>query len=37
MIRPTQIEAVCEMPRMALTFRYTDWAAVDPRIPAKLP
>ncbi len=37
MIRPAQIEAVCEMPRMSLVFPYADWASIEPRIPIQLP
>ena len=37
MVRPTQIEAVCEMPRMSLVFPYAGWASIDPRIPLQLP
>ena len=37
MIRPTQIEAVCEMPRTSLVFPYAGWASIDPRIPFQLP
>jgi hypothetical protein len=37
MVRPTQIEAVREMPRSSLTFSFADWARVDPRIPDRLP
>ena len=37
MVRPAQIEAVCEMPNLSLTFAYADWARIDPRIPARLP
>jgi hypothetical protein len=36
MIRPTQIEAVCEMPQMRLVFAYADWGSVDPCIPPQL-
>jgi hypothetical protein len=36
MLRPTQIEAVCEMPRLSLTFAFADWARVDLRIPDRL-
>jgi hypothetical protein len=37
MLRPTQVEAVCEMPRLRLTFAFADWARVDLRIPDRLP
>ena len=37
MVRPTRIEAVCEMARSSLTFTFADWARVDPRIPDRLP
>lgn len=37
MIRADRLEAFCEMPRMRLTFHLTDWAAIDPRIPTRLP
>ena len=37
MLRPTQIEVVCEMPHLSLTFSFADWARLDPRIPDRLP
>ena len=37
MLRATQVEAVCEMPRLSLTFSYADWARIDPRVPDRLP
>ncbi len=37
MVRPSQIEAVCEMPRLSLIFRYADWAKIDRRVPDRLP
>jgi hypothetical protein len=37
MVRPTQVEAVCEMPRQRLIFPLATWAAFDPRIPNRLP
>lgn len=37
MIRQDRLEAFCEMPRVRLTFHLADWAAVDPRIPVRLP
>lgn len=36
-VRPDRIEAICEMPPASLSFCYAGWAAVDPRIPARLP
>lgn len=37
MLRPDRVEAVREMPRLSLTFQFSDWAAKDTRIPARLP
>lgn len=37
MIRQTQVEMLCEMPRLSLTFTLAQWAATDPRMPDRLP
>lgn len=36
LLRRDRVDAVREMPRTALSFRYADWAAADPRVPALL-
>jgi hypothetical protein len=37
MLRADRIEAVRKMPRYSMSFLFGDWAATDPRIPARLP
>jgi RES domain-containing protein len=37
MFRSTQAEAMCEMPRQRITFRYSEWARFDTRISNGLP
>lgn len=37
MLRPAQVEAICEMPRQRLVFPLAAWAATDRRIPQILP
>jgi len=37
MLRPDRVEAIREMPRLSLSFLFSDWAAKDSRIPARLP
>lgn len=37
MVRDTQVEAICEMPRQRLVFRYADWHRFDSRVPSRFP
>lgn len=37
LLRSDRVEAMCEMPRLRLSFALADWAATDPRVPARLP
>ncbi|HYZ32103.1 MAG TPA: RES family NAD+ phosphorylase [Crenalkalicoccus sp.] len=36
LLRRDRVDALREMPRAALSFLLSDWAAVDPRVPARL-
>lgn len=36
LLRRDRVDAVREMPRTALSFRYADWTAADPRVPSLL-